>query len=210
MKNLKFVFAILLLALVGFACTPSQEQHSIKVEATEYPSVKSQIENELEVSIDTVQSETILEQEAKNEHSEKPSGIMFLFFAMAVGGFSFWDVFKFRQYFWVIELLFKMFKGIDLKNKPLKQLGNKFVEIFGEVNLTDENIQKTVEVLPLAKKAGGIDSIHEIYTSMESEGMLEQLPDLKEKVESLGGWKALYEMSTAMVEANDSEKKKNQ
>lgn len=85
MKNVKFVLlAMLLLSIISFGCSPSQE-HSIKIEPTE-PSVKSEFQKE--VRIDTVQNETILEQEAKNEHSEKPNGILFLFFAMAAAGAS--------------------------------------------------------------------------------------------------------------------------
>jgi len=93
---------------VNFGCSPSQE-HSIKIEPTEYPSVKS--EPKKEVRIDTVQSETILEQEAKNEHSEKPSGILFLFFAMAAAGASVKIRTNFLQATWA-QLVFNFAENI--------------------------------------------------------------------------------------------------
>ncbi|GAA4825609.1 hypothetical protein [Algivirga pacifica] len=86
------------------------------------------------------------------------------------------------QFRWLIQIIINLIvSGVNLvKNKEaLQKAGEKLKKIFGQVELTEDNIEMAVETIELLEKSGGgIRKLHELLKEADEEGYLDRLDEV--------------------------------
>ena len=205
MKNYFRLFLITVLSVFSLFACQNSEPKSIKIAPTEKVEIKTEIQD------------TIYESESTYNHTtsnQTNRNIGFGIFALGMLGmatqskFKLKNIFEYLNYLWVIQFIFDMFSGVSLNKDGLRKLADNFRSLYGEVNLTPENLEAVNELLPLIKVGGGIDTIRDMYVRANEDGVLSQMELIHSKIVDLGGYDDLLKFLSEAQNIVIEEKKK--